>query len=420
LPNRHRYQRWGPGFLGDLVFYDLGGVDTGEFINQTGDPVFANFVSCWDVVGEHFDALGAERDHPFLLERIESEGTLTLSGSLFDSLEEARLSGWVPRELRFLYTVLADIGEETLIPDYRDLPFPAWLKHLDTGSLLVPVNRLLSRTNPSVPTVDIPSFLWEGLRDLPSLIYEKGTRLLSTAGGIDLKLEFGWKPLIADVKRMVKFGEELDKKLQDIQRLIKGKLKKKSSIQKDFIVQSDIFSFDMRGVPFEFDTDPPTFVVDRRTTLDQWGSVTYCLTRSAQAEFGRYGTNEKEWKAIRAILGLHTANPATLWEILPWSWLVDWFLPIQDLLDRYNNFIPTQVLNLNVMTTTQTAFIVGETTHDFLRVDKPLSIVRTTLERAVLAPDGTLPEVHASLPIVDVRRLSIVAAILAQRTKRGP
>lgn len=428
MPFRIRSEWGGPGLLGEIRFKLLDNTPLSETINQVGRPVFSRYGTCIDVVGEHFLASGAEKDHEFLIERLIGDEVPSLSGSTHDSDIITEVHGWVPefyREFTDWYRDSALVNPNNSndpITDYDSfsewlaLDFPPWLEHLDLSEQLVPVNVLLSRTNPGVPELDIPSEGWETLAGLPDLIKLRGETILGLVGSANLSWEFGWKPLLGDLEDLLNFGEIVSKRLKTIQKLIKGLYKSKKWIERQSNQSEGIFPL-MAGLD-SLDNPVPQVNVRRETKLERWGSVSYRLTAAAEEEFKRYSLRDQEWLAKKAAFGLTLSNPSSYWEVTPWSWLVDWFLPIQDLLDTYQNVIPVDIAAVNVMTRRTTLVTFLETDHPWLVANPRFTIKRETLERRVLAPDGTLPQIAAGRPILDARKLGLLASIRAGRFKK--
>jgi hypothetical protein len=422
LPERVRSRRQGRGFLGDITFYSQStGEITGEVISQTGEKAYATATSSADVAGNHFGPFGAEVDHELVLERLEGEFLPTISGTIQDPDVRTEIVGWVTDDYRTLSDILLDplLAEQDPLDDLSfrerlEIPWPAVLEHADITTQLIPVNSLLARTNPGRPETDVPSFLWEGLRDAPSLVLNRGRTVAGAAGSANLQWQFGWKPLLSDLKNLIEFGDKTSKRLARLQRLVKGMLKTGAYI--DRVSQqptTEQVNFAVDDTPFA-GMGPVLVDVTKATEIKRWGTVSYVLKPEAAAAFQRYVSEEPQWASINATYGLYWRNPAALWEVLPWSWLVDWFVPIQDLLEQYQGLVPVEAVAVCVMTQSTTTVTFGQTYHDELVV-RPTTLKRITKERRVLAPDGSLPYIEGAGPMIDLRRLGILVSIWAQR-----
>jgi len=75
-----------------------------------------------------------------------------------------------------------------------------------------------ARTNPSRPSVDIPVNLLE-LGDIPLLIKNAGQSLPARLGTWDLKYQFGIKPLVGDLVKLLILKKVIDGRIKEIKRL---------------------------------------------------------------------------------------------------------------------------------------------------------------------------------------------------------
>lgn len=390
-------------------------------ISQTGKPTFATTKWMYDTTGEHFDPVTqAEKDHSLYFETFEMDRVLAFRGeSDSDSNGTSfKLLDWVPSEMRLLFQNHLD----------KDVPLsyeaPPWLEHIDLWDRLSPVTDLLARTNPNVPETDIPSFLFESIRDAPSLIYNTGQTLLGRLGSSNLNWHFGWKPLLADLKNLITTMEISQKKLRQLQNgANRGALKITASVEAHEATETSSYEMKISDFGGPFDQAFPEFVdpyveVTKHTKVERWGKVRYALRDDWIAAWKRLPNDEKLWKATRVAFGLHAQNPAALWEVLPWSWFIDWFAPFQELLATYNNFVPVQVVNLNLMTQETTTFSFGAIDIPWLEFNAPTTLVRTTKSRDVMSPDGELPNLHkVGVQLLGIRQLGILGSIAAVRRR---
>jgi len=115
-----------------------------------------------------------------------------------------------------------------------------------------------------------------------------------------LELHFGWSPLVGDIY------DAID------------------------VLQSEVpsRSFRGRGVSRQGDSGGTTVKV----------SHTYVVKRQCKAEV--YVSNPN--LALANQLGL--INPAVVaWELVPWSFLVDWFIPVGSFLDSFSDFVGYEI-----------------------------------------------------------------------------
>lgn len=167
------------------------------------------------------------------------------------------------------------------------------------------------------------------------------------AAGEYLKLQYGWKPFVQDLRKFWSVVDKLDKRMRTIGRLEKG---------------------DPLRLPFR--TKNPQKTVDYREWTDPYGSAPF-------ADGGRLGlgyatscTTER-WgivtfkpdipknlvnlperseidKAMKALYG-GVVDGNTLWQLMPWSWLADWNTNMSEFLQAQRNVVGTKVEHVLVM-----------------------------------------------------------------------
>jgi hypothetical protein len=102
-----------------------------------------------------------------------------------------------------------------------------------------------------------------------------------------------------------------------------------------------------------------------------------------------------------------------LWDVLPWTWMINWFTNVRDFATQNSNAVPSHSQDACVMTHT----IVKE---NFIVTSIPSGYtggggVRSyELKERYIGP-GTL---DAHLPFISVDRLKILGALFIQRFKR--
>jgi hypothetical protein len=188
-----------------------------------------------------------------------------------------------------------------------------------------------ARTNPSRPEVSIPNFIFE-LKDIPSMLYRKGLDHIekrSTNSAVDFN--FGWDLLIRDLLSLADFTEQVDKRVQELERLhsVKGLRRQRTTFEQSWAGQ-------LTGVPFQ---TAWSFSIGGRVTYQQtsrqWGSVHWIPSApslgdgSALAQQARFLVHG--WDASPGALA------SILWNALPWSWFSDYFFNLGDYLDSQRN-----------------------------------------------------------------------------------
>jgi hypothetical protein len=235
-------------------------------------------------------------------------------------------------------------------PLYMRLNYGAGIWPPSVASSLSALNAFgtvaISRCSPTNPVAQLSVATLEGYKDgLPSLLghslWEERTNLARGAGSEYLNSEFGWKPLVSDVKSfaygVANMGDLNNQFFRDA-----GKpVRRRYSFPSQVSVQSDVINAKAQyGGPFDTGTldQVRPFLTsqitrDRRITVDRWfsGAFTYHAPPELFGDAGAHAARAVE------ILGMDL-NPSTLWEAAPWSWAADWFSNTGDVLNNLNNY----------------------------------------------------------------------------------
>lgn len=206
-------------------------------------------------------------------------------------------------------------------------------------------NRLYASTGPLTPKVNLPLFIFE-LKDIPMMLKHAGDLLhkiktpsrLSLdkeAAAATLAYQFGWAPLIQDLRKLINFSELVHKRQLELKSANSSKgLKRNMTFFDDTTSKTEsqlLTSF--------FGVVTADVVVTTQHKV--WATCRWKL-RSGQ-QFGR----EPSYKeAFKSALGFSAGQiPITVWKALPWSWMIDWFTDTSNILQASYNMIyytPTQ------------------------------------------------------------------------------
>lgn len=180
-------------------------------------------------------------------------------------------------------------------------------------------------------------------QDIPGQLLKNLTSL-KNLGSEYLNVVFGWKPLLSDLRKMFYLWQNVDKQMAQIIRENGKGIDRRATIEEDTsVVMSDPVVY---NTPFVnvYGSVPafPTFV---GTT--EYRTIEYSYTRvwyMAKYQYYIPDVGSSLWNArARAALFGALPTPELLWEVLPWSWLVDWFTNVGDI---YSNISPNAVDNL--------------------------------------------------------------------------
>ncbi len=279
--------------------------------------------------------------------------------------------------------------------------------HLDCGSPSdgEVATFVIKKTNPSRPEVDLPIFIAE-LKDIPQLIKTGGDKLLRKkqflrrGAQANLEYQFGWKPFIDDLFTLFTFQDEVDNRVKELQALGSSGLRRTrdignySATQEKTVAYQSLFAF--FGGP-----------VQRVTTEAVKGHV-------------KWYPSDNGWPntpaamrslARRAALGW-TLDASTAWELIPWSWLIDWCSNTGDYLQTFRNIVPAWHTPVEVMRHKVSMLTSPECRNDWGVMTPINSYYETKYRRTAI------PSLTAQLPFLNKRQLSILGSIGVLRSSR--
>lgn len=186
-------------------------------------------------------------------------------------------------------------------------------------------NRLLSKTYPFRSEFSVPVAIKE-LLDVSTLFSFAARGFASYIGGQYLKYRFGLLPFVADIKTLAQITKKLESRIIEYNTLAKtGKLRRKH-VKLDVVTertQSDV-TLHTEGAMFIDGTR------DTVSTMEVYGSVTWKPKEGTELKLSGLGAFNK---AVESIFDLGELDAETVWKLLPWSWLVDYFVDLSSYLE---------------------------------------------------------------------------------------
>lgn len=277
---------------------------------------------------------------------------------------------------------------------------------------------ILANTNPNVPDVSLPTFLGE-LKDFPSLLRQfkelpqrirgHGRDLLKEVAQGHLSWRWAIKPMMGDIRKMLDFQKAVNDRVQWLKHLRDGNgLKRRCSLASD--ENTGAWS---GSSPIHTNG----FTVQARSrvlhSMRMWGTVQYKVAPGTVLPETDSEINYLAWRLTYGITS-HEAL-ATAWELLPWSWAVDWFIGVGNTIAALNNTVPLTWGRFCLMRTIKALREFEITTKPaFISVSGVARGERIRKERYVIAP--ILP-FSLSLPLVDSGKWSVLASLAALRRK---
>lgn len=187
------------------------------------------------------------------------------------------------------------------------------------------VQELLSNTNPFRADFSVPVYVKE-LLELPAMFKLVGESLFSLVGGSYLNYRFGWVPFAQDIRTLSTITKAIEARVREFQSLLKhGGLRR--NLRLDVRVHSDsqtnVAIWSPWGVSVKADQK-----IDRQMKV--WGSVRWKPVPGLEKDLEKLATFNR---AARVVLDLNPEiDPLTAWQLLPFSWLADYFTGISSFL----------------------------------------------------------------------------------------
>jgi hypothetical protein len=146
------------------------------------------------------------------------------------------------------------------------------------------------------------------------------------AAAANLAIQFGWAPFLSDLGTLLTFQNAVEKRRKEINKLYSGRgLSRKVQMGKQSdsdTVKSTVYS--SFGMWFEPD-------VRRESSVETWGTIRWSPEHPSQLP----PTDRELWQICTGLT--RGAILSNLWEAMPWSWLIDWFTNLGDVIQQTNN-----------------------------------------------------------------------------------
>lgn len=257
--------------------------------------------------------------------------------------------------------------------------------------------KLVADTNPSRPVVDLPVFVAQ-LPEIPRLFKGYGDNIARNIANANLSYQFGIKPLVSDLMKLLNFQDEFTKRERELKALASGGLRCKRSLWNGS--GREIYNATVRS---SYPTATGRVLYD--TTEDVWGFCRWTPSASMPTT-----PDALRNLAKKSVLGL-TFDFASAWELIPFSWLIDWCSSAGDYLQASRNIVPCSVGDVLIMSRKSTAM----STQITWRAEASLNGGEIWSKYITGKRGKATPTLSAHLPFLSLRQLSILGSIGVQR-----
>jgi hypothetical protein len=316
--------------------------------------------------------------------------------------------------------------------------FPSTVDGLTTPNLAAMAPIWLGQMTPQARALSLPTFVGE-LPDLPSLITQipglirhwgrrRGLPRCSAdaaralrdgigdSGSAYLGAKFGWSPFLRDLAEMLGILEAIRANMEMLMRLRSGRSIKRSLRLAPQIVNKD------RGTQVLSST-----LSTVRARVTQVNSCVHWVTSRWEPLFPgqfRYRNDDDLWReACRTAVGITPGGAVDAWwELLPWSWLVDWFAKVAAWMARFtrNSFL-LKCTSFCYMRTSQVhVYFAMNPTDPWVKVSPEQNLLHRVKKERFLLGITERPSNDPSppaLPVLSDGQMGILGALLAQKAK---
>lgn len=188
----------------------------------------------------------------------------------------------------------------------------------------------IARTEPTSPAFDLSVFLGElraeGLPNMPGSSVMERTKYAKQAGSEYLNVEFGWLPLVRGIRDFASTVNQADKITRSYRKHANVVTRRAYEWPSQSASSYGVSNFSSRpGGMFTF-TGGGRY---QHVQQERWFEADYIYYipsgSSGHDKISRYGSY------ARKLLGIDL-SPEVLWNLAPWSWAVDWFSNVGDVM----------------------------------------------------------------------------------------
>jgi hypothetical protein len=205
---------------------------------------------------------------------------------------------------------------------------------------------ILAESNPSVPHINVPQAVGE-LKDLPSILKIWGNGVLKAIAAGYLSWRWCVKPMMRDISSLFQFVDASNKQFELLKKFRDGE-EMRRTVQ---LISDATIRGPYPGTYIHTNGVWLTGTKWEEFTRTRWGTARW----SVDPDSPIHNMAPKELHGFnRAVLtGINSRGLlAAAWELLPWSWLIDWFSNVGTMIDATNNSIGLNSSRLNLMQTT--------------------------------------------------------------------
>jgi len=309
------------------------------------------------------------------------------------------------------------------VTEYQHWPVAASAGSLDTTPLSPPSGwylDLVAGTNPSRPVFTPPTLIQDFI-DIPGQLrqlgklFHKPKSLMSPKelANHQLCVQFGWLPLIDDVKQLLNLQSYVLKRTKELHDLYSARgLGRRLKFGEANLSGEGVYRVAEYGPDNYCDFPYDIFIHKKSWATIRWKPITVPDWSHSDVLLNR--------KAYQLVLGLTLEGMGKgLWDVLPWTWLIGWFTNFGKYLLAFSNTVPAQHSEGNFMSESRRIYVPKVMVpHNLdMKVSQlEWTGVYTAVTKTRIVSGSLTPGFN--MPFLDMFRLSVLGALFVQRTLR--
>lgn len=267
----------------------------------------------------------------------------------------------------------------------------------------------INRSSPSSAYVDVPANILQ-LGELTHMLKRAGDESLRgyarRGANANLLQQFGLLPYYSDFLKLLRFNDQVDRRLKAF-----DKLRSARGLRKTM----EIGAWESKTVfnhVFQSQGQYSMLPVSGHTIV---GKKVHCRWSPSSVPISQNPLHMRRL-AQRALLGVqqNIIDAATIWEITPWSWLIDWAYDVGGYLKTFRNTVPAILTKCIVMERTLTNYTAPgwDWGQWYGRTQSSFSLQRSQKRRSipVVAPS-------AHFPFLTGNQMGIVASLAIAKAR---
>nr|UJQ85317.1 MAG: hypothetical protein 1 [Leviviridae sp.] len=210
----------------------------------------------------------------------------------------------------------------------------------------------IARTIPTNPISGAAVFLGEAREGVPRLIghelYKSRAKDLRKVGGEYLNVEFGWAPIVNDLKKFAKAVKSSNKTIRQLHRDSGKTVRRRYHFPMEVSKTNPNGPSSPANTPLRCDggrldawmigpySSEQGWYAWAENTVKTWFSGAYSYVVPSRPT-GFWDSLDYYDAEANKLLGSRI-TPEVLWNLAPWSWAADWFTNVGDVMHNYSMF----------------------------------------------------------------------------------